>query len=96
MTEQVNSLNKTNMQIAVLWCGSLKWVEEKTGMTRDEPQKHNYVFFVFALSGKIGDQTPKPADISTEIRLDCFDKKHSLCLKLPFNWLLRDKDWNAS
>ena len=56
------------------------------------PERQMYLF-VFVLSAWISDRNPKSADISTEIRLHCFDKKHSPCLKTA---VLCDRDWNVS
>lgn len=69
------------MQIRPLQCGSLNGVEGKTRMTR-ELQKDNCIFLCSSYQhGSV--INPEIRSISTEIRLHCFDKKHSPCLKLP-------------
>lgn len=63
-----------------MWFAEMSGGDNKNDTRRDSGRQ--LCRFVVTLSLDISDQTPEPADISTEIRLNCFDKKHSPCLKL--------------
>lgn len=78
--------NKYANQAALMWLAKRNAREHKHDTRGPGTQMY---LSVFVLSAWISDRNPKSADISTKIRLHCFDKKHSPCLKAA---VLCDRD----
>ena len=78
--------NKYANQTALMCLAERRASKSKHDTRGSERQLY---LFVFVLSALISDRDPKSADISSEIRLHCFDKKHSPCLKAA---VLCDRD----
>lgn len=72
------------MQIRLLYCDSLNGMQGNTSMTR-EVQRDKCIFLCSSYQRRSVIK-PRSADISTEIRLHYFDKKHSPCLKAAVSY----------